>query len=102
MHTTIHIRAAACVALLLLAGSAVAEVYKCEDADGNVTFSDKWCAEVSTEVTVVSDGPPARVEAKPAPYKTASAFDLATEAKVQERERACGLDRSSNKCDGSP
>ncbi len=104
MHTgtNIHIRAAASLALLLLASSAFSKVYKCKDADGNVTFSDKWCAEVSMEATLVSDDPPAKVEAKPAPYKRASAYDLATEGKAQERKRACELDRSSNKCDGSP
>ncbi len=102
MHTgtNIHIRAAASLALLLLASSAFSKVYKCEDADGNVTFSDKWCAEVSTEVTV--DSPPAKVEAKGVPYKRASAYDLATEGKAQERKRACALDRSSKKCDGLP
>ena len=104
MHTgiTIHIRAAACLALLLLASSAFSKVYKCEDADGNVTFSDKWCAEVSTEATLVSDDSPAKVEPKGVPYKRASAYDLATEGKAQERKRACKLDQSSNKCDGTP
>ena len=104
MHTgiTIHIRAAASLVLLLMASSAVGKVFKCEDADGNVTFSDKWCAEVSTEATLVLDDAPAKVEAKGVPYKRASAYDLATEGKAQERKRACELDRSSNKCDGSP
>ncbi len=100
--TNIHIRAAACLALLLFASSAVAKIYKCEDADGNVTFSDKWCAEVSTKATLVLDDSPAKVEAKGVPYKRASAYDLATEGKAQERKRACELDRSSKKCDGSP
>ncbi len=107
MHTTIHLKAAACLALMLLASSATAQVFKCEDADGSVTFSDRPCAKVSTEVVIASDGlsDKARnvsVEARPARKKRMSAFEVASEAKAQERKRACGQDRSSKRCDGSP
>ena len=109
MHTrtTIHVRAAASLALLLLAGSAIGRVYRCEDGAGNVTFSDKWCAEVSHEVALESDGRSAKasnesVEAKYAQRKRMNAVEVASEAKAQERKRACELDRSSNRCDGTP
>ncbi len=101
--TNVDIRAVTTLTLMLLASSATAQVFKCEDADGNVAFSDRPCADVSTEVVIASDkARNVSVEARPVRKKRMSAFDLASEAKRQERERACKLDRSSNKCDGTP
>ncbi len=105
--TNVDIRAVTTLTLMLLASSATAQVFKCEDADGNVMFTDRPCAKVSTEVVIASDGlsDKARnvsVEARPVRKKRMSAFEVASEAKAQERKRACGQDRSSKRCDGSP
>ena len=109
MHTgtTIHMRAAASLALLLLASSAVSKVYRCEDGAGNVTFSDKGCGAVTREYALESDGLSAKernvsVEAKGARTKRVSAVQLAADAKALERKHACEQSRTNKKCDGSP
>jgi len=66
--------------LLCLSGTAVAQVYKCTDAEGNVTFGDTQsadCKEVQVEKTNVAD--PVDVPANAAP-------ETAPEPKVTKQE----------------
>lgn len=65
---------AALVALLLLAPSAHAELNKCQDASGRVTYTDQACPSTSTSTSTPAVRPPKRVEVAPPPQPDLSAL----------------------------
>jgi hypothetical protein len=58
---------AALVALLLLASGAHAELHKCQDASGRVTYTDQACPSTSTSTATPAARAPKRVEVAPPP-----------------------------------
>lgn len=65
---------AALVALLLLAPSAHAELNKCQDASGRVTYTDQACPSTSTSTATPAAPAPRRVEVAPPPQADLSAL----------------------------
>ena len=66
---------AALLALLLLAASAAhAELNKCQDASGRVTYTDQACPTTSTATPAPAVRPPKRVEVAPPPQPDLSAL----------------------------
>lgn len=62
------------VVLLLLAPSAHAELNKCQDASGRVTYTDQACPSTSTSTATPAARAPRRVEVAPPPQADLSAL----------------------------
>jgi hypothetical protein len=79
---------AALVALLLLASGAHAELHKCQDASGRVTYTDQACPSTSTSTATPAARAPKRVEVAPPPQTDLSGLPKDAQGRpILSRER---------------